>query len=69
MSLTLLYFSACSVCFTPQEQMANGVKSLAPSSSVLLRSSYSVDREVLKKLGFGLAVAAAILALIIEKLC
>lgn len=71
MSLTLLHFSACSVCFTPQEQMANGVKSLAsvPSSSVLLRSSYSVDRDVLKKLGFGLALAAAILAFIIEKLC
>lgn len=50
--------------------MANGVQSPASlPSSVLLNSSYSVDREVLKKLGIGLALAAAILAFIIEKLC
>ncbi|TMS10440.1 Threonylcarbamoyladenosine tRNA methylthiotransferase [Larimichthys crocea] len=53
-----------------QEQMANGVKDPAsmPSSSVLLIGSYSLDREGLKKLGIGLALAAVILAFIVEKL-
>lgn len=50
--------------------MANGVKDPAsmPSSSVLLIGSYSLDREGLKKLGIGLALAAVILAFIVEKL-
>ncbi|XP_044064495.1 threonylcarbamoyladenosine tRNA methylthiotransferase isoform X1 [Siniperca chuatsi] len=53
-----------------QEQMANGVQGPAsmPPSSVLLFGSYSLDREVLKKLGIGLALTAAILAFIVEKL-
>eukprot|EP00064_Thunnus_orientalis_P010266 superscaffoldBa00001376_g10292 len=53
-----------------QEKMANGVHGSASmsSSSVLLMGSYSLDREVLKKLGIGLALAAAILAFIVEKL-
>lgn len=46
-----------------QEHLANGVQ----GSSFLIGSS-SVDREALKKLGIGLAVAAIILAFIVEKL-
>ncbi|XP_040901026.1 threonylcarbamoyladenosine tRNA methylthiotransferase [Toxotes jaculatrix] len=53
-----------------QEHIANGIQGPAstPSPSVLLIGSYSLDREVLKKLGIGLALAAAILAFIVEKL-
>ncbi|XP_038567823.1 threonylcarbamoyladenosine tRNA methylthiotransferase isoform X1 [Micropterus salmoides] len=53
-----------------QEQMANGVQGPASASpsSVLLMGPYSLDREVLKKLGIGLALAACILAFIVEKL-
>ncbi|XP_069549323.1 threonylcarbamoyladenosine tRNA methylthiotransferase isoform X2 [Brachyistius frenatus] len=53
-----------------QEYMANGVQGPASvsSSCTFLIGSYSVDREVLKKLGIGLALAAAILAFIVEKL-
>lgn len=63
-AVVFLYFSP------PQEQMVNGVQSPAsmPSSSVLLIGSYSLDREILKKLGIGLTLAAAILAFIVEKL-
>ncbi|XP_068614912.1 threonylcarbamoyladenosine tRNA methylthiotransferase [Brachionichthys hirsutus] len=50
-------------------QIANGVHGPAPEkSSFLLMGSYSLDREGLKTLGIGLALAAAILAFIIEKL-
>lgn len=38
------------------------------SSSVLLIGSYSVDRELLKRLGVGLALAAALLAFIVERI-
>lgn len=50
--------------------MSNGVQGSASmsSSSVLLMGSYSLDREVLKKLGVGLALAAALLAFLVEKL-
>ncbi|XP_071391486.1 threonylcarbamoyladenosine tRNA methylthiotransferase-like, partial [Centroberyx affinis] len=56
-----------------QEQtalLANGTHGPASmsSSSRLLIGSYSLDRERLKMLGIGLALAAAILALIVEKL-
>ncbi|CAB1423485.1 unnamed protein product [Pleuronectes platessa] len=52
-----------------QEQIPNGVQSCASisSSSTLLIGSYSLDREALKKLGIGLALAAAVLAFILEK--
>lgn len=46
-----------------QEHLANGIQ----GSSFLIGSS-SVDREALKKLGIGLAVAVIILAFIVEKL-
>lgn len=54
-----------------QEQMANGVHSptaMSSSASVSLFGCYSVDRDALKKMGIGLALAAAILAFIVEKL-
>ncbi|KAM7382630.1 hypothetical protein PAMP_002353 [Pampus punctatissimus] len=53
-----------------QEQMANGIQDSASMSSspVWFIGSYSLDREVLKKLGVGLALAAALLAFIVEKL-
>lgn len=50
--------------------MANGVHSPAALPSPLfLTSSYSVDKEALTKVVIGLAVAAAVLAFIMEKLC
>lgn len=50
--------------------MTNGVQNPASvsSSSDFFSGFCSVDREALKKLGIGLALAAAILAFIIEKL-
>lgn len=57
-----------SVGLSPQEQMADGVRSpaaLAPP--FLLSASYSVDKEALTKLLIVLAVAAAVLAFVIEK--
>ncbi|XP_007555200.2 threonylcarbamoyladenosine tRNA methylthiotransferase-like [Poecilia formosa] len=53
-----------------QEHMANGVKGAAcvPPDSALLVGSCSLDRELLKKLGICIALAAAVLAFIIEKL-
>ncbi|XP_023819583.1 threonylcarbamoyladenosine tRNA methylthiotransferase [Oryzias latipes] len=47
-----------------QEQSVRGTSG---SSSILI-GCFSVDREALKKLGIGLAVAAALLAFIIDKL-
>uniref|UniRef100_A0A3P9JUS8 tRNA-t(6)A37 methylthiotransferase n=1 Tax=Oryzias latipes TaxID=8090 RepID=A0A3P9JUS8_ORYLA len=47
-----------------QEQSVRGTSG---SSSILI-GFFSVDRETLKKLGIGLAVAAALLAFIIDKL-
>lgn len=61
------FFFLISLCFFPQEQIANGHTSV-PSSSVLLIGSYNLDREVVKKLAIGLALAVAVLALIVEKL-
>ncbi|GLD56522.1 threonylcarbamoyladenosine tRNA methylthiotransferase isoform X1 [Lates japonicus] len=64
--LMQLYF-----CMPPtQEQIANGIQGPAsmPSSSILSMGSYSLDKEVLKKLGIGLTLAAAVLAFIVEKL-
>lgn len=65
-----MLLSFCMFPPPPQEQMANGIQVpvSVPSSSVLLFGSYSLDREVLKKLGIGIALAAAILAFIVEKL-
>ena len=62
--LTWLYF-----CVPPQEQISNGIQGCASlsSSSTVLIGSYSVDREALKRLGIGLALAAAVLAFILEK--
>ena len=45
----------------------NGSASLSPASAFFV-GSYGVDREALKKLGIGLAIAAALLAFIVEKL-
>lgn len=69
LDLILKSFFLISLCFSPQEQIANGIQghTSLPSSSVLI-GSYSLDREVVKKLGIGLALAAAVLALIVEKL-
>lgn len=56
--------------FLPQEQKVNGVHVSAPtpSSCTFLIGSNSLDREMLKKMGIGLALAAAILAYIVQKL-
>ncbi|XP_072250734.1 threonylcarbamoyladenosine tRNA methylthiotransferase [Leuresthes tenuis] len=53
-----------------QDHAVNGVNGRAsvPPACTFLIGSYSLDREVLKKLGIGLALAAAILAFIVEKL-
>ncbi|KAI9520389.1 hypothetical protein NQZ68_018697 [Dissostichus eleginoides] len=64
------YRNDCKVILI-DEPMANGFQ--GPSSSMsspshLLIGSYSVDREVLKKLIIGVTLAAAILSYIVEKL-
>ncbi|KAM6967980.1 threonylcarbamoyladenosine tRNA methylthiotransferase [Aplochiton taeniatus] len=55
-----------------QEQttaLANGVQALSSSSSSsLLIGSWSLDREGIKMLGLGLALLAAILAFVLEKI-
>lgn len=57
-----------SVCLSQQEQMADGARRPAAlSPPFLLSASYSVDKEVLTKVLILLAVAAAVLAWVIEK--
>ncbi|XP_013869704.1 threonylcarbamoyladenosine tRNA methylthiotransferase [Austrofundulus limnaeus] len=53
-----------------QERVVKGVRGAAsaPPDSAFLIGSYSLDKDVLKRLGIGLALAAAILAFIVEKL-
>lgn len=55
---------------SPQVHKVNGVKGATSGTpdSALHVGSYSLDRELLKKLGMGFALAAAILAFIVEKL-
>ncbi|TNN02342.1 hypothetical protein fugu_009829 [Takifugu bimaculatus] len=52
-----------------KEHAANGVHSRPSPPSFLWNGSASLDREVLKKLAIGLALTAALLAFIVEKLC
>lgn len=55
--------------FFTQEQISDDIQAASLTSSPgALIGSYSLDREVLKKLGMGLMLAAAILAFIVEKL-
>lgn len=55
--------------FLPQEQKVNGVHVSVPtpSSCTFSIGSNSLDREMLKKIGIGLALAAVILAYIVQR--
>lgn len=58
------------ICLCPQEHVVNGTRgvSVAPPKFAVLTGPYSLDRDGLKRLGIGLALAAAILAFILDKL-
>lgn len=52
----------------PQEQTSSVQSPSSWVSSAVLMGSSGVDREVLKRAAIGLTLAAAILALLVEKL-